>query len=81
MKEKLKAFGYVRSAPSRQIDKGGPDRQREAIERHCKAAKIEIVRFYEDAVSAQLLRMNGLSSMKWSLIFCRTVFLWWSSNH
>jgi site-specific DNA recombinase len=50
-KEKLTAFGYVRVSTSRQIDKGGPDRQRAAIEKYAKAAKIEIVRFYEDAVS------------------------------
>ena len=48
----MRAYGYLRVSGAGQIDGDGFTRQQEEIERHAKAAGIEIVRFYhEEGVS------------------------------
>jgi|ERR1035437_282103 DNA invertase Pin-like site-specific DNA recombinase len=66
VKEKSKAFGYLRTSGKGQIGNDGFPRQREAILRYAKANRIEIVQeFTDEAVSGTLDAMdrNGLTDL------------------
>lgn len=66
MKAKEKAFGYLRTSGKGQIGNDGFPRQREAILRHAKANRIEIVQeFTDEAVSGTLDAMDrhGLTDL------------------